>query len=143
MIVPESVSFNCGLNYETATEKGKMDECIKKINKIIVSEVPEETTRSDIDDASRDVDNGYVEYLTATYFEALEVYNDSLTFKNNELDPVTTTSTNDIDASWRVAKEMHIVLGSRFNKLHKLWARVLGMKMYKKHMNEKFVDKED
>ena len=87
--------------------------------------------------AYKDIHNGYVEYLTATYFEALEIYNDSLTFKNNELDPVSTTSTSDIDGSWRVAKEMHILLGSRFNKLHKLWSRNLSMKMYSRYVNEK------
>ena len=138
LIVPESISLRCdSLNYEDATKDKKMDSCLKKMNDIITSEVSEELRKADIDSASKDIYNGYIEYLTATYFEALEIYNDSLTFKNNELDPITTTSTSDIDGSWRVAKEMHIVLGSRFNKLHKLWARNLSMKMYSKYVNEK------
>ena len=56
--------------------------CLKKINDVVVSEVSEETPKGMIDDYARDIYNGYVEYLTATYFEALETYNDSLTFKN-------------------------------------------------------------
>ena len=90
-----------------------------------------------------DISNGYVEYLTAAYFEALDTYNDSLTFKNNKLDPVTTTTANDIDASWRIAKEMHLVLGSRINKLHQLWSRALSVDMYTYYMNKKFKNKDE
>ncbi|MBR1948639.1 MAG: hypothetical protein IKA30_02470, partial [Alphaproteobacteria bacterium] len=142
MVIPESVAMYCELDYESAVEKGKLDECLRKLNTISTSMVTEERAKKEIDDATKDVNNGYVEYLTATYFEALETYNDSLTFKGNELDPVMTTKTSDIDASWRIAKEMHLVLGERVNKLRKLWARVLGMKMYSKYASEKFVSKE-
>ncbi len=140
LVVPESVYLNCNLDYEAATSDKKMDTCLKKINDVVVSEVSEETPKGMIDDYARDIYNGYVEYLTATYFEALETYNDSLTFKNNEIDPIRTSSTSDIDGSWAVVKEMHMVLGSRFNKLRKLWARKLGMKMYSQYVNEKFTN---
>ena len=143
LVVPESISLNCALNYEDATKDGKMDECLKKINTIAVSEVTEDVTQGMIEENEKDVYNGYVEYLTATYFDALDTYNESLTFKSNELDPIMTTSTSDIDASWRIAKEMHIVLGDRVNKLRQLWSRVLSMKMYSIYTRERFANKEE
>ena len=144
LIVPESASLSCNmLNYEDATKDKKMDACLKKINTIANSMVTEKITKKQIDDATRDINNSYVELLTATYFEALEIYNETLTFKNNKLSPVLTTSTSDIDGSWRIAKEMHIVLGDRINLLHKLWSRVLAMKMFSKYATERFANKEE
>ena len=144
LIVPESASLSCDmLNYEDATKDKKMDACLKKINTIANSMVTEKITKKQIDDATRDINNSYVELLTATYFEALEIYNETLTFKNNKLSPVLTTSTSDIDGSWRIAKEMHIVLGDRINLLHKLWSRVLAMKMFSKYATERFANKEE
>jgi hypothetical protein len=146
LIVPEPALLRCQqlsnetLNYETAIKDKKMDACLRKINTLATSMITEETTKKDIDDASKDMTNSYVEFLTATYFEALEIYNETLTFKNNKLSPVLTTSTSDVDGSWRVAKEMHLVLGDRINLLHKLWSRVLAMKMLSQYASEKFAN---
>ncbi len=147
LIVPEPALLRCQqlskekLNYETAIKDKKMDKCLRDINTLAISMVTDKTPKKDIDDASKDMTNSYVEFLTATYFEALEIYNESLTFKNNKLSPVLTTSTSDIDSSWRVAKEMHLVLGDRINLLHKLWSRVLAMKMFSQYASEKFANK--
>ncbi|MBR2921990.1 MAG: hypothetical protein IKC10_01575, partial [Alphaproteobacteria bacterium] len=138
MILPESISMFCNLNYETATEDKNMENCLRNINTISTSEVTEEISKQQIDDATKDFLNGYAELLATTYFEALEMYNDSLTFKNNMIDPIITTSTNDIDASWNIAKEMHLVVGNRINNLRKLWSRVTNLKMYEQFRNEKF-----
>ena len=143
LIVPESISLNCDVNYEQAIEPGKMDECLKKINTIANSEVTEEIPKGVIDEAAKDIYNGYVEYLTASYFEALSDYNDTLLFKSNQLDPIATTTTSDVDSAWRVAKEMHLVLGERINNLRKLWARNLSMKMYKKYVTSRFANKQE
>ena len=144
LIVPESASLNCDmLDYEKATKDKKMDECLRKINTVANSMVTEKTTKKQIDDAAKDINNSYVEFLTATYFEALDIYNETLTFKNNKLSPVSTASTTDIDASWRIAKEMHIVLGDRINLLHQLWSRVLAMKVFSKYAAERFANKEE
>ena len=128
MIVPKSISMYCNLNYETATDGKNVENCLRNINTISTSE----------EDATKDFLNGYAELLATTYFEALEMYNDSLTFKNNMIDPIITTSTNDIDASWNIAKEMHLVVGNRINNLRKLWSRVTNLKMYEQFRNEKF-----
>ncbi len=138
MILPESISMYCNLNYETAIEDKNMENCLRNINTISTSEVTEEISKQQIDDTTKDFLNGYAELLATTYFEALEMYNDSLTFKNNMIDPVITTTRNDIDASWAIAKEMHLVLGNRINNLRKLWSRVTNLKMYEQFRNEKF-----
>ncbi len=143
MVLPKHVAFLCELDAETAAEKGKMDECLKKLNAVSTSEVTEETSKAKIEEYTKDIHNGYVEYLAATFLEAMEIYNESLTFKNNVLDPFLTTPTNDVDNAWGVAKSMHEVLGGRINKLHHLWARVLGMKMYALYMTEQFVEEDE
>jgi hypothetical protein len=143
MILPKFISMYCELDYEEASTDENMDKCLKKINTIATSSVSEDVSKTQIDEAAKDFHNGYVEYLAATYFEAFEIYNDSLTFKNNELDLFTTTPANDIDASWVLAKEMHAILGERINKLRQLWARTLGMKMYSTYMDERFVEKKE
>ena len=143
MVLPKHVAFLCKIDAETAAEKGKMDECLKKLNAVSTSEVTEETSKAKIEEYTKDIHNGYVEYLAATFLEAMEIYNESLTFKNNVLDPFLTTPTNDVDNAWGVAKSMHEVLGGRINKLHHLWARVLGMKMYALYMTEQFVEEDE
>ena len=143
MVLPKYLSMYCDLNYEDASKDENMDKCLKKISAISISSVSEDVTKAEITDAVKDFHNGYVEYLAAAFFEAFEIYNDSLTFKSNEIDPFMTTKTSDIDASWTLAKEMHAVLGSRINKLRQLWARTTGMEMYSTYMDEKFVDREE
>ena len=138
LIVPESISMYCNLNYKTAIEDKNMEDCLRNINTISTSEVIEDNSREKIDDVTKDFLNGYIELLASSYFEALETYNDGLTFKNNKLDPVITTLTSDVDGSWRIVKEMHLVLGERVNNLRKLWSRATSVKMYEKFRNEKF-----
>ena len=139
LIVPESISMYCNLNYEEAIKDKKMEECLRNINAISISEVTEDISRQKIDNATKDFLNGYVELVAATYFEAFEMYNDSLMFKNNDLSPIATTSSDGkADASLVLAKEMYLILNKNINKLRKLWSRGTSMKMYEQFRKEKF-----
>ena len=130
LIVPDSVSMFCDLDYEEASEEGAYDKCLRQINDITLSKVTEEVTKEDIDNARRDISNGQVEYMAAAYFEALDIYNESMTFKNNVVDPIVTADINDVQTAWIYVKEMNQALGTRINNLNRLWARNLGIETY-------------
>lgn len=129
LIVPMSIYLFCGgLNYEKASEEGKYAGCLQKAINIGQRDNKEDAGgKKESQDVSRDIQNASVDYTVASYFDAMNIYNESLTFKNNKLDPVLNSQTADIDGSWRIAKEMHMVLGTRLNILRKLWARELGV----------------
>lgn len=143
LIVPESLSMYCKLDYEKAAEKGAMDKCLKQVNAIARSEITDDISKKDIDDAYKDLHNGLVEYLTAAYFEAMDVYNESLTFKNKKVDPVLTAEAPDVQSAWIYAKEMNQILGTRINALNKLWSRSLGVKTYLSYASEGLRASED
>lgn len=143
LIVPESLSMYCKLDYEKAAEKGAMDKCLKQVNAIARSEITDDISKKDIDDAYKDLHNGLVEYLTAAYFEAMDVYNESLTFKNKKVDPVLTAEAPDVQSAWIYAKEMNQILGTRINALNKLWSRSLGVKTYLSYTSEGLRASED
>lgn len=142
LIVPESLGLYCNLDYASAAEKGAMDACLKKINTIRYS-TQDEATATEISNARKDIQNGYVEYLAAAYFEAMDIYNESLTFKNKVVDPVITSETPDVRAAWIYAKEMNQIVGTRINALNKLWSRSLGVKTFGAYATEGFRDSED
>lgn len=142
LIVPESLGLYCNLDYASAAEKGAMDACLKKINAIRYS-TQDEATATEISNARKDIQNGYVEYLAAAYFEAMDIYNESLTFKNKVVDPVITSETPDVRAAWIYAKEMNQIVGTRINVLNKLWSRSLGVKAFGAYATEGFRDSED
>ncbi len=129
LIVPMSIYLFCGgLNYEKASEEGKYAGCLQKAINIGQRDNKEDAGgKKESQDVNRDIQNASVDYTVASYFDAMNIYNESLTFKNNKLDPVLNSQTADVDGSWRIAKEMHMVLGTRLNILRKLWARELGV----------------
>ncbi|MBE6444309.1 MAG: hypothetical protein E7020_06580 [Alphaproteobacteria bacterium] len=129
LIVPMSIYLLCdGLNYEKASEEGKYADCLQKAINIGQRDNKEDAGgKKESQDVNRDIQNASVDYTVASYFDAMNIYNESLTFKNNKLDPVLNSQTADVDGSWRIAKEMHMVLGTRLNILRKLWTRELGV----------------
>ena len=141
LVIPEGLSLYCGLDYEQAIEEGKLDECLKKVNTVNNSEVGGDITREDVSNAERDIYNGLAEYVAAAYFEAFNAYNDSITFKNNMIDPITTAEIDTVEKAWSYSQEMNRILGTRYNVLNSLWARSLGIQMYKTYAREQF--KED
>ena len=137
LVVPEGMSLYCDLDYESAAdEEENMDACLKKINAIAKSKITEDINKQDITNADRDIKNGFVEYIAAAYLEAMEVYNDSMTFKNNMVDPILTSNIGTVDDAWSYAKEVNRILGTRYNALNKLWARSLGVEAYKIYVTE-------
>jgi len=141
LVVPEEITLSdqCeGISYKTAAE-GAMDTCLKKINDTIFSKVADENDESDtentaskesIDDAVQMMQNGLAEYASAGFFEALNIYNESFNFKNDQVDPVVNRSIGSVDEAWVNVKEMQKIVGTRFNNLRKLWARSLGTQVF-------------
>ena len=134
LIVPDAISVHCDLNYEDATEEGKFDECLTSINQKLNSEVSDAADMQEKSTVQTDFINGYVEYVTASFLEAFAIYNESLTFKNNMVDPVTTSNMETVDSAWAYAKEMNRIIGTRYNTLRRLWARQLGIKSYNSYI---------
>lgn len=141
LIVPEEITLSdqCeGISYKTAAE-GAMDTCLKKINDTRFSKVADENDESDtentaskesIDDATQMMQNGLAELTSAGFFEALNIYNESFNFKNDQVDPVVNRSIGSVDEAWVNVKEMQKIVGTRFNNLRKLWARSLGTQVF-------------
>ena len=140
MIVPDSISLACNIGYEDAIKDKNMDKCL---GDLFAKAFDSSLSTNERNSALKNFNNGYVEFLATTYFEALNMYNETMAFKNDEISPVITTQSTDIDASWRLAKEMHIVLAKSVNRLHKLWSRVLAMKMLAQYKEKQFVNKKD
>ncbi len=134
LIVPDSISAYCNLNYENATEEGEFDKCLTQINQKLNTEVADEVDRQEKSTLQTDLMNSYVEYVTASFLEAFAIYNESLTFKNNMVDPVTTSNMETVDAVWSYTKEMNRIIGTRYNALRRLWARQLGVKSYNSYL---------
>lgn len=141
LIVPEEITLSdqCeGISYKTAAE-GAMDTCLKKINGTRSSKVADENdegntentaSKESIDDATQMMQNGLAEYASAGFFEALNIYNESFNFKNDQVDPVVNRSIGSVDEAWVNVKEMQKIVGTRFNNLRKLWARSLGTQVF-------------
>lgn len=134
LIVPDSISVYCDLNYEEAAEEGKFDECLTEINQKLNSEVSDGADMQEKSTVRTDFMNGYIEYVTASFLEAFAIYNESLTFKNNMVDPVTTSNMETVDSAWAYAKEMNRIIGTRYNSLRRLWARQLGIQSYNSYI---------
>lgn len=128
-IVPVELSVVCGLDYENAPKDTKLAECYKKINGLIHHPVDEEYTQEKIANYRENLSNAVMEMLASQFFEALEIYNESIYFKNKVLDPVlnatTETSTQNL---WPKIVDLNQIMGSRLNKLSKLNARALALK---------------
>ena len=128
MIVPRDIFARCKLDYEQAAEKGKYDECLKKINDIRMSEVSKKVTKDMIDKATEDLYNGYAEMLASGFLEAFEVYNDSVDFYHKQIHPnqeVNAQRIADVSEGWALSKDMNGLLDGRLNELNKLWGRQL------------------
>ena len=140
LIVPDHLSFLevCGIDYEQALEKGALDRCLK--NTVAKSKDLAEDEKSVYDktEAATALQNGLLEYMAALYFEAMNIYNETLDYKNNAIDPIITSPTDSVDTSWRLAKEMHMELGKQFNNLNRLWGRNLAIRTYGIYASERF-----
>ena len=146
MIVPRDIFARCKLDYEQAAEKGKYDECLKKINDIRMSEVSEEVTKDMIDDATEDLYNGYAEMLASGFLEAFEVYNDSVDFYHKQIHPnqeVNAQRIADVSEGWALSKDMNNLLDGRLNALNKLRGRQLLTKGFESYISSGVRTNED
>lgn len=146
MIVPRDIFGRCRLDYEQAAEKGKYDECLKKINDVRMSEVSEEVTKGMIDDATEDLYNGYAEMLASGFLEAFEVYNDSVDFYYKQIHPnqeVNAQRIADVSEGWALSKDMNSLLDGRLNELNKLWGRQLLTKGFESYISSGVRTNED
>lgn len=146
MIVPRNIFGRCRLDHEQAAKKGKYDECLKKINDIRMSEVSEEVTKGMIDEATEDLYNGYAEMLASGFWEALEVYNDSVDFYYKQIHPnqeVNAQRIADVSEGWALSKDMNNLLDGRLNELNKLWGRQLLTKGFESYISSGVRTSED
>ena len=127
IIVPNSVSIICDLDYEKAAKGTNYADCLKSINDTVYSQ-DDNITAEDRENALKDMSNSYIELLATQYFEGLQIYNESFYFKNNEIDPVLNSEVTNIRDAWQYAKEMNQKVGSRINIFNKLNSRALGLK---------------
>ena len=70
------------------------------------------------------------------YLKAFNIYNDSMTFKNNMIDPILTSNISTVDDAWSYTKEMTRILGTRYNALNNIWADALSIKAFKAYVTE-------
>ena len=131
LVVPEAVSLECNLNFEDAAEDGQMDACLRSINTKALSRVSEDVSKVEIEDAEKALTNGLAEYMAAAYFEAMNIYNESITFKNNVIDPAITAEVPDVQTAWKYALDVSTSMGTRINDLSRLWSRSLATEAYR------------
>ena len=131
LVVPESISLECNLNFEDAAEDGQMDACLRSINTKALSRVSEDVSKVEIEDAEKALTNGLAEYMAAAYFEAMNIYNESITFKNNVIDPAITAEVPDVQTAWKYALDVSTSMGTRINDLSRLWSRSLATEAYR------------
>ena len=131
LVVPEAVSLECNLNFEDAAEDGQMDACLRSINTKALSRVSEDVSRAEIENAEKALSNGLAEYMAAAYFEAMNIYNESITFKNNVIDPAITAEVPDVQTAWKYALDVSTSMGTRINDLSRLWSRSLATEAYR------------
>ena len=137
LIVPESLSANglekCALGYKKAIEPEKMNDCLRESNRIKFKMVDRDQKESE--DMARDIENGLLEYYASSFFEAFNIYNDTLTYKTNIYDPVVNQDISTVQDAWKYTKEMSQQLGERINQLAALWSRESSIELYKVYFN--------
>ncbi len=149
LIIPAKIGMFCGVDISNAAEQvGAMDTCLKKVNDLRYSKIGEqektintfsgpkdEISTADRDQALQEMFDGYAELMASAYLEALSTYNDSLTYKENSLDPILNqVYSNKTGESWPSLLSMNIELSDRVNVLNKLWARLLQINTYQAYM---------
>ena len=87
------------------------------------------------EDVARDIENGLLEYYASSFFEAFNIYNDTLTYKTNIYDPVINQDIATVQDAWKYTKEMSQQLGERINQLAALWSRESSIELYKVYFN--------
>ncbi len=137
LIVPESLSASglekCTLGYKKAIKPEKMNDCLREANRIKFKMVDHDQKESE--DMARDIENGLLEYYASSFFEAFNIYNDTLTYKTNIYDPVVNQDIATVQDAWKYTKEMSQQLGERINQLAALWSRESSIELYKVYFN--------
>lgn len=138
LIVPESIAMSgveeCELDYEQAMEPMKMNECLRAANALKYKK--DERTQQESEDILRNLENGLLEYYASSFFEAFNIYNETLTFKTNVYDPIVNQDINTVQDAWKYTKEMGQKLGDQINVLAKLWSRESASQLYKVYWDE-------
>lgn len=138
LIVPESIAMSgvekCDLDYKQAMEPQKMNDCLRAANALKYK--LEGRDQQESEDMARNLENGLLEYYASSFFEAFNVYNETLTFKTNVYDPIVNQDINTIQEAWQYTKEMSQKLGDQINLLAKLWSRESASEIYKVYWDE-------
>ena len=137
LIVPESLSASglekCTLGYKKAIKPEKMNDCLREANRIKFKMA--DRNQKESEDMARDIENGLLEYYASSFFEAFNIYNDTLTYKTNIYDPVINQDIATVQDAWKYTKEMSQQLGERINQLAALWSRESSIELYKVYFN--------
>ncbi len=137
-------------NYDTNPDDpdAKISEADKKFFQCLrkdmgSEEFDDKVKQSDKELAGISLENALAEYLAAGYLEAMQAYNDSFSFKNDQIDPVVNTKNKDMQAAWDIAIDLNLKVGDRLNAISNLWAReqmtrsFMNVKNYR--MSESFI----
>lgn len=146
-LLPETLALCCDMQTEDIKEEGKLKDCLQKFNYVIFNktgspidskdkeffqclrqeigktEFEETTNANDAKVAGRILNESYAEYLAGMHLEALKSYNDSFYYKENHIDPVATTKTEDIQSAWASIVDMNLKINNRIGEINKIMAK--------------------
>jgi hypothetical protein len=134
MIVPKALTTACNnkgykIDYKSVAnrEDEEFDKCLVAINaERKSSDVSQDMRES----AAKIMNDAYADYLASSYLTALNVYNESLTFKKKKVAPILKSHASTIDDAWTYVQEMNELTGTRFNQWSFLVTRLILQEMF-------------
>ena len=133
----QSLAEACKLDYKTAGEEGRLTGCLAGLNEIAIASNTEDEEIAkkmkeygveNSEEASTLLWDDYASDLAVRFIEALNIYNESLGFKNKVVE-LTSKQIKENTNAIRMVKQMQQLLNERLNDLRKLQARQLATKM--------------
>lgn len=146
-LLPSTLALCCDMQTDDIQEDGKLKDCLQKFNYVLFSAtgtpidskykeffqcLRQEIGKSEFEDvvnandtktAGKILNESYAEYLAGMHLEALQSYNDSFYYKKNQIDPVATTKTKDIQSAWASIIDMNLKINNRINEINKIKAK--------------------
>jgi hypothetical protein len=134
MIIPNALTRACNnkgykIDYKTVADREDetFDKCLVAMNaERKSSDVSQEMRES----AAKIMNDAYAEYLASSYLTALNVYNESLTFKKKKVAPILKTHLSNTRDAWTNVKEMNELMGTRLNQWSILTTHLVLQEMF-------------
>ncbi len=141
LVLPSQMSMLCDLGYEESIKNGAFKKCIMEHKKQLSSqgedgEVNEDFTLAKRDVAERNILNGKAEYYAAGFLEAMKIQNESVYFKKNKIDHISSTFNDDIDNEWQKNREAYYELNRQFAVMQSMQARRVVNKIFENYAEQ-------